>query len=75
MKEKLETLVREALGALGVEATAIVIERPAEMAHGDYATNVALAYAKKAGMAPKFNHRRDNLFELFIGKFKLYGKI
>ncbi|MEK7538532.1 MAG: arginine--tRNA ligase [Patescibacteria group bacterium] len=53
MKEKLEILVREALGALGVEATAIVIERPADMAHGDYATNVALAYAKKAGMSPR----------------------
>lgn len=53
MKEKLEILVREALGALGVEAGAIVIERPADMAHGDYATNVALAYAKKAGMAPR----------------------
>lgn len=53
MKEKLEILVREALGARGVDAAAIVIERPADMAHGDYATNVALAYAKKAGMAPR----------------------
>ena len=53
MKEKLETLVREALGALGIEAGAVVIERPADMAHGDYATNVALAYAKKAGMSPR----------------------
>ncbi len=45
--------MREALGALGIEANAIVIERPADIAHGDYATNAALAYSKVAGISPR----------------------
>ena len=53
MKEKLEIIVREALHALGVEAITVVIERPADITHGDYATNVALAYAKEAGLSPR----------------------
>ncbi|MFA5997374.1 MAG: arginine--tRNA ligase [Candidatus Paceibacterota bacterium] len=53
MSEKLETLVREALGALGIEATMVTIERPADITHGDYSTNVALAYAKIAGISPR----------------------
>ena len=53
MKDKIEILVREALGALGIEANAIVIERPADIAHGDYATNAALAYSKVAGISPR----------------------
>jgi arginyl-tRNA synthetase len=33
--------------------TEVVIERPRSKEHGDYATNVALRLAKKAGMAPR----------------------
>jgi len=33
--------------------TEVVIERPRSKEHGDYATNVALQLAKKAGMAPR----------------------
>ena len=53
MSEKLEILVREALGALGIEASTVTIERPADITHGDYSTNVALAYAKIAGISPR----------------------
>lgn len=53
MSEKLEILVREALGTLGIEADTVVIERPADIAHGDYSTNAALAYAKVAGISPR----------------------
>ena len=53
MSEKLEILVREALLALGVLADKVVIERPADMTHGDYSTNAALAYAKVANMPPR----------------------
>ena len=38
---------------IGIEADTIVLERPADMANGDYSTNVALACAKKAGINPK----------------------
>lgn len=53
MSEKLEILVREALQALGVEADTVTIERPADITHGDYSTNVALAYAKIVGTSPR----------------------
>ena len=53
MKAKLEYLIEGALQNLGIEPDAIVLEHPAEMVHGDYSTNVALAYAKKAGKNPR----------------------
>ena len=53
MKEKLEILVREALQALGVEVSAVTIERPADLLHGDYSTNAALVYAKVIGISPR----------------------
>ena len=53
MHEVLKTKVLEALKALGVEAQEPVIEFPAELSHGDYATNAALAGAKAAGMNPR----------------------
>jgi arginyl-tRNA synthetase len=44
-----------ALKALAVSATAdrVVLEHPGELVHGDYATNVALAYAKELKMPPR----------------------
>ncbi len=53
MKEKLESIVAEALKALGIETATVTIERPADMAHGDYSTNAALVYGKKAGIPPR----------------------
>jgi len=56
-----ETLVRVLAGLVdedavtlpdGVPAT-VVVERPKNRDHGDYATNVALQLAKKAGMPPR----------------------
>jgi len=47
--------VARALGEAGVPVAEgeVVLERPAEFAHGDYATGAALAYAKRAGMSPR----------------------
>lgn len=47
--------VARALNAAGVPAAPedVVLEHPAESAHGDYATGVALAFAKKAGQQPR----------------------
>ena len=53
MKEKLEAVIMEALGALGIEAGSVVLDRPADSLHGDYATNAALVYGKKAGVVPR----------------------
>lgn len=53
MKERLEAIIVEALRAVGVEAGQVTVECPADSAHGDYATNVALVYGKRAGVSPR----------------------
>ncbi len=53
MKDTLQTTILGALKNLGVEATSAVLEHPADLSHGDYSTNAALAYAKAAGMNPR----------------------
>ncbi|MEK7579473.1 MAG: arginine--tRNA ligase [Patescibacteria group bacterium] len=52
-KETLIGAIEKALRDLGVEKPVAVLERPAEMAHGDYATNVALSCAKQLGKNPR----------------------
>lgn len=42
VKARIEQAVKEALALLGTGELAFVVERPRVMAHGDYATNVAL---------------------------------
>ena len=53
MKEKLEAVVAETLEALGLVVDVVSIERPADLVHGDYSTNAALAYGKKMGVSPR----------------------
>ncbi len=53
MKDQLEKAFISALSDLGVTAPKISFEHPEILAHGDYATNVALAYAKQLGMKPR----------------------
>ncbi|MET8757495.1 arginine--tRNA ligase [Lentzea sp. NPDC004782] len=59
--EALADLVRTAVAQLladrGLDATSlpaqVTVERPRNPEHGDYATNIALQLAKKAGVAPR----------------------
>lgn len=53
MKERIETIIKEALRSLEVEVSNVVVERPADITHGDYSTNVALVYCKSAGISPR----------------------
>jgi arginyl-tRNA synthetase len=53
MREQLKRVLLKALSSLGIEAADVVIEHPADISHGDYATGAALQYAKQTGMAPK----------------------
>lgn len=53
MKDRTEIIIREALVALGVNVPNVVLERPADITHGDYATNVALVHCKSAGISPR----------------------
>lgn len=53
MEDTLHTAVTDALKEQGVEAAKFVIEWPAELAHGDFATNAALTASKALGKNPK----------------------
>lgn len=53
MQVLLEQKIHEALSRLGIEGVSVVVEYPAELARGDYATNAALAAATSAGMNPR----------------------
>jgi arginyl-tRNA synthetase len=53
IREKLEKIIGKALSSEGINPEKITLEHPGILAHGDYATNVALMYAKDAGKNPK----------------------
>src|SRR4051812_10147252 len=56
-QEGLISAITQALTSLNIEvkdaAKDILIERPAEMSHGDFSTNIALSYAKNLKLNPK----------------------
>lgn len=49
----LEQSIKDALKELNLETESVHFEHPEHSEHGDYATNVALALAKKAGKNPR----------------------
>jgi len=51
--EKLRAEVVRALGAMGVEGADVVLERPRNPEHGDWATNAALTLARRLGRPPR----------------------
>ncbi|MFA6536701.1 MAG: arginine--tRNA ligase [Candidatus Paceibacterota bacterium] len=53
VQNELKKAVIGALGNLKIEAPEIVLEHPADLSHGDFSTNVALACAKKVGKNPR----------------------
>ena len=53
MEEKIRKAIDEALKDAGASGVSFVVERPAEMGHGDYATNVAFAAAKQLKKKPQ----------------------
>lgn len=53
MKDTLQESIKKALANLGIQAEMVTLEHPAELTHGDYSTNVSLAYAKQAGKNPR----------------------
>lgn len=60
MKESIIKKIAQILVEIGIfteaelaeQARKIILERPADMSHGDYATNVAMVYAPKAKKSP-----------------------
>lgn len=52
VKLAIQSALQGELIKLGVENPKVTIERPADLAHGDYASNIALVYAKQLQKAP-----------------------
>lgn len=53
MEETLKKAIHEALVSLGAEDVVFAVEWPADLAHGDFATNAALAASKALGRSPR----------------------
>ncbi len=53
IEDKLRQIIKGALADLGIQAPEIKLEHPADLTHGDYSCNVAMAVAKQSGKAPK----------------------
>ncbi len=53
IEEKIKEKIRDALKELGVDTKDISLEHPADLSHGDFSTNVALAYCKELKMKPR----------------------
>jgi arginyl-tRNA synthetase len=53
MEETLSLAIRNALDEMGAEDVAFALEWPADLAHGDFATNAALAASKALGRSPR----------------------
>jgi arginyl-tRNA synthetase len=53
MEERIRKAVGEALAQAGAPDILFAIERPSDLAHGDYATNAALVAAKVLGKSPR----------------------
>ncbi len=53
MEGRIRKAVEHALTELGAEGVSFAVERPTDLAHGDYATNAAMAAAKPLGQNPR----------------------
>lgn len=53
MRETLEARIAQAASALGLDASRATLEYPADLAHGDFASNIAMVVAKEAGESPR----------------------
>lgn len=53
IREQLKKYIADALAQLGAGGVSFTLEHPADLAHGDYATNAALAASKALGKNPR----------------------
>lgn len=53
MKDVITIAVEETLASLGLPNVAFAVDHPADTAHGDYASNVAMVLAKQVGKSPR----------------------
>lgn len=53
MQDEIRKAIENVLAELGVTDVDFVVEHPADISHGDYATNIALVAAKQLGKSPR----------------------
>jgi arginyl-tRNA synthetase len=53
MKDQIKNSIENVLIKIGAPSIDFDVEHPADLSHGDYATNAPLVYAKQLGMNPK----------------------
>lgn len=53
LKDIIEQLIKQALNTLSWGEHPFAVEHPGELSHGEYASNVAMVYAKKIGKSPR----------------------
>lgn len=73
MNDVIRQAIAEALSTLGLPSADFAVEHPADMSHGDYATNVALVLAKTAGKSPRA--LADTLVALLSGQIEYVDKV
>lgn len=63
IRDTVAAILKHAVKKTGIEDTTIPLAHPADPAHGDYATSIALKYAKKRGVPPieLAQHIADNI--------------
>lgn len=73
MEAVLRREINKALESLGLPAVNFAVEHPAELAHGDYACNVAMVLARVAGKAPRV--LAEEIKAALDGKVEMVEKI
>jgi arginyl-tRNA synthetase len=53
MKDVITQAITQTLATLGLPAVDFVVEHPADLSHGDYASNVAMVLGKPVGKSPR----------------------
>lgn len=73
MEEVIRSAVEDVLQELGIEPVDFAVEHPSDLAHGDYACNVAMVAAKQVGKAPRAI--AEQLLAALDGEFEYVEKI
>lgn len=73
MQNDIRQAINNALTELGLKPVAFSVEHPADLSHGDYASNVALVAAKQTGKAPR--EIAEHLLAARLGKLDKVEKI
>jgi arginyl-tRNA synthetase len=73
MQNNISQTVTEVLKELGIDGVNFVVEHPADLSHGDYACNVAMAAAKQLGKNPR--ELAETIVEKLEGKIEEVSKM